>query len=367
MGIGTTLPTASVLLPIGISFFTFEAISYLVDVKTGKIPAERNLVRFLLFITFFPHLIAGPIVRARDFLPQTVRRKHWDWARAELGLRFFLIGLFKKMAIADRMALFADPVFGNPIAYSSLAVWTATIAYTIQIYCDFSGYSDMAIGCAHLLGFKLGKNFDRPYLARSVSEFWRRWHISLSSWLRDYVYIPLGGNRRGEIRTSINLAATMVLGGLWHGANWTFVAWGVLHGFYAIVQKQFGDLRRRAGALDAACKTTAGGLVCWALTLFSVMLAWIFFRSPTFAGAAEMIRGLVVWRPGLAAPLPRESFWILLGLVVVGHLAGLAKPSFGNVRARIPAHAVGLGYAGLLTLALLLAPTTAKVFIYFQF
>src|SRR5262249_37965844 len=185
VGASASLPLLSVILPVGISFYTFEAINYTVDVYRRKTPAERDLGNFMLFITFFPHLVAGPIVRARDFLPQIHRRKHWDWARMQLGVQYFLMGLFKKLAIADRMGQFLKPVFENPEMDSSTAVWLATIAYALQIYCDFSGYTDMALGSAHLFGYKLAQNFNMPYLATNISEFWRRWHISLSSWLRD--------------------------------------------------------------------------------------------------------------------------------------------------------------------------------------
>ncbi|OYV80797.1 MAG: membrane-bound O-acyltransferase family protein, partial [Planctomycetia bacterium 21-64-5] len=187
MGATSSLPVLQVILPIGISFYTFEAINYGVDVYRRHVPAERSLAHFMLFITFFPHLVAGPIVRARDFLPQINRRKQWDWARLQLGAQFFLMGLFKKLAVADRMAMFADPVFANPEQYRTTAVWLAVLAYALQIYCDFSGYTDMALGTAHMLGFKLAQNFNMPYASANISEFWRRWHISLSSWLRDYL------------------------------------------------------------------------------------------------------------------------------------------------------------------------------------
>ena len=189
------MPVLSVILPVGISFYTFEAINYTVDVYRRKIRAERDLGHFLLFILFFPHLVAGPIVRAKDFLPQIRRRKHWDWARIHLGMQFILMGLFKKLAVADHLAQYADPIFADPTLYRTSAIWMGVLAYAIQIYCDFSGYTDMAIGCAHLLGYRLAKNFNLPYLAVNVSDFWRRWHISLSSWLRDYLFIPLGGSR----------------------------------------------------------------------------------------------------------------------------------------------------------------------------
>ncbi|MFM7148206.1 MAG: MBOAT family O-acyltransferase [Gemmataceae bacterium] len=224
-GAQVSLPVLSVILPIGISFYTFEAINYIVDVYRRHVEPERNLANFLLFILFFPHLVAGPIVRARDFLPQIRRRKTWNWARAQVGVQLFLMGLIKKWVIADRMAAFADPVFANPSAYGTETIWVAMFAYAMQIYGDFSGYSDMALGTAHLFGYHLTLNFNMPYLSRNISEFWRRWHISLSTWLRDYLFIPLGGSRGGSWMTYRNLLITMTLGGLWHGASWNFVLW----------------------------------------------------------------------------------------------------------------------------------------------
>src|SRR6266446_931632 len=240
-GAQASLPVLSVMLPIGISFYTFEAINYTVDVYRRRVPAERNLLNFMVFILFFPHLVAGPIVRARDFLPQLRRPKHWDWARMQLGAQYFMMGLFKKLAIADRMALFADPVFADPTVYSRGAVWAASLAYALQIYCDFSGYTDMALGAAHMLGYKLAQNFNMPYLATNVAEFWHRWHISLSTWLRDYLFIPLGGSRGTNAQTNRNLMITMALGGLWHGASWNFVIWGVVQGLMLVTHRVFRD------------------------------------------------------------------------------------------------------------------------------
>ncbi len=256
-GATSSFQLLSILAPLGISFYTFEAINYIVDVYRGRDRAERKLANFMLFILFFPHLIAGPIVRARDFLPQIRRRKRWDWMRIELGVRFFLMGLFKKWFIADRMALFADPVFQYPGDYKGIAVWMAVIAYALQIYGDFSGYTDMAIGTAHMLGFHLAKNFDMPYLSANVSEFWRRWHISLSSWLRDYLFIPLGGSRGGKWQTCRNLLITMTLGGLWHGASWTFIAWGLLHGLLLVGHRQFHSFCERRPFLTRVFQSAA--------------------------------------------------------------------------------------------------------------
>ncbi len=371
-GAGVSLPVLRVVLPVGISFYTFEAINYTVDVYRRKARAERSLPHFLLFITFFPHLVAGPIVRARDFLPQVRRRKRWSWPRARLGVQFVLMGVFKKLAVADRMAAFADPVFADPAAYGSAAAWVATLAYTLQIYCDFSGYSDMAVGTAHLLGYRLAKNFDLPYLSANVSEFWRRWHISLSSWLRDYLFIPLGGSRglddprRQRRRTERNLLVTMALGGLWHGASWTFVVWGVLHGLLLVVHRHFRDIAEARPRLDRALRSVPGTVLRVGVTFLCVAVCWVFFRAATFGGAAAVLARMAVPHAGLPVPLPVSGFWYTAALVAACHAAG-RHGIWRWLADRLPAPALGAGYAAALTLALVLAPPAGKTFIYFQF
>jgi alginate O-acetyltransferase complex protein AlgI len=365
-GATASLPVLQVILPVGISFYTFEAINYTVDVFRHKVPAERNLFRFLLFITFFPHLVAGPIVRARDFLPQIRRPKRWDWLRVQLGVQMFLLGLFKKIAIADRMAMYADPVFADPNLYGTAAVWLAVLAYAAQIYCDFSGYTDMAIGCAHLLGYKLAVNFDMPYLSANVSEFWRRWHISLSSWLRDYLFIPLGGSRGGEWLTARNLMLTMALGGLWHGASWTFVVWGVLHGFFLIAHRSFRGFCEKRPRLEGLLNTLPGLLARVAFTFLCVCAGWVFFRAVTLSSAVTILRHMAVPHKGLAAPLSYHSFALLAGLLVLGHLIGHFR-LWKRLAWRVPAPVMGFGYAATATLAMVLAPDLGKAFIYFQF
>jgi alginate O-acetyltransferase complex protein AlgI len=366
LGAGASLPVLQVILPIGISFYTFEAINYTIDVYRRRVPAEKNLAHFMLFITFFPHLIAGPIVRARDFLPQIRRPKHWDWARLHLGAQYLLMGLFKKMAIADRMALYADPVFADPGQYSSGAVWLAILAYALQIYCDFSGYTDMALGSAHLLGYKLAKNFNMPYLAVNVAEFWRRWHISLSSWLRDYLFIPLGGSRGTNLQTNRNLLVTMVLGGLWHGASWTFVFWGLLHGLLLIAQRAFGRLCKRHYRLDWLLQSAPGTTIRIGVTFLCVCLGWVFFRATTFGAAATILGKLIIPAPGLEAPLHPRSLWYTAAIVLLCHALGYYG-IWKKVAVRSPAALLGFGYAALLTLSLVLASDAGKAFIYFQF
>jgi alginate O-acetyltransferase complex protein AlgI len=366
-GASASFPVLRVILPIGISFYTFEAISYVVDVHRGRVAAERSLVRFMLFITFFPHLVAGPIVRPAHFLPQLRRPKHWDWMRLHLGLQYFLLGLFKKLAIADRMAAFADPVFADPSKYGSAAVWAAVAAYTVQIYCDFSGYSDMAVGLAHSLGYKLPQNFNLPYLAASVSEFWRRWHISLSTWLRDYLYIPLGGSRtESDRQTTRNLMVTMTLGGLWHGAALTFVVWGFAHGCLLVAKRRWRQWRAAQPALDAVMARAPARLAAIVLTLASVASLWIVFRAPSLSAAVEILHRLISPQRGWLPPLPRRSLFILLSVVIAGHLA--ARYSLAKwCMPRFPVAGAALAYAVLFTLTLLLAPDSTKTFIYFQF
>jgi alginate O-acetyltransferase complex protein AlgI len=364
-GVHASMPLLEVVVPIGISFYTFEAISYTVDVYLRKIPAERDLTCFMLFITFFPHLVAGPIVRARDFLPQLQGLKRWSWPRLNLGVQLFLLGLFKKLALADRLALFADPVFAAPETYGSVAIWVATVAYALQIYCDFSGYSDMAIGLAHMLGYKLARNFDLPYLAVNIADFWRRWHISLSSWLRDYLFIPLGGSRGSRWLIARNLLITMTLGGLWHGAASTFILWGLIHGLLLIVHRAFRWYCERSPFLDRMMQSAPGTALRIALTFLCVTLCWLLFRSSVQV-AATMLTRLFVPTGGLPCPLSPASFCFILILVVIGHAYATLDP-LRKLTLRLPAPAVGFGYAAMVMLTMMLIPEMNKAFIYFQF
>lgn len=366
MGASASIPLLSVILPVGISFYTFEAINYMVDVYRGKVQAEKNLANFMLFITFFPHLVAGPIVRARDFLPQINRPKHWDWARLQLGARYFLMGLFKKLAIADRMAAFVDPVFADPAAYRSVAIWLAVFAYALQIYCDFSGYTDMALGTAHMLGYKLAQNFNMPYLAANISDFWRRWHISLSTWLRDYLFIPLGGSRGGRWLTCRNLFLTMTLGGLWHGASWTFVIWGVLHGLLLIGHRFFRESVERWPGLENFLHSFAGKSLAMGLTFLTVCFTWIFFRATTLEGALTFLGRMFSGGGGLSEPVPASGLLITYLVVALCHFL-TANGFWSRWADRLPGPVLGFGYSGVLLLALMLAPSTGIPFIYFQF
>jgi D-alanyl-lipoteichoic acid acyltransferase DltB (MBOAT superfamily) len=291
---GAPTPVVSIVLPLGISFFTFQQIAYLVDVMRGA-RVERDLVNYVLFVAFFPHLIAGPLVHHAEMIPQFKR----GWRRrsallATRGLAIFAAGLFKKGVIADNLAQFASPVFAHLDAGGDVTTawaWLATLAYSLQIYFDFSGYSDMAIGLALLFGIRLPVNFRSPYQAGSIIDFWRRWHITLSRFLRDYLYIPLGGSRRGEARRYLNLMLTMLLGGLWHGAGWNFLIWGGLHGLYLWVN----HLWRGAGIGDAQAPPAGWVMkvLSWGITFLAVVIAWIFFRAQTVLGAWRMLGALL--------------------------------------------------------------------------
>ncbi len=367
----STIRPLELALPIGISFYTFEAISYMVDVFKGRVKAEKNLAHFQLFILFFPHLVAGPIVRGRDFLPQVNRRKRWSWPRMQVGVQLFLMGFFKKWAVADRMAEFANPVFKDPEAFRTGAVWVAVIAYALQIYCDFSGYTDMALGCAHMLGYKLSVNFNMPYLAVNVSDFWRRWHISLSSWLRDYLFIPLGGSRGGTWRVCRNLMITMTLGGLWHlkaeeHAHWTFVVWGVLHGAYLIFHRGFKALCDNRPLAQRLLLSIPGTICRCALTFLAVCVGWVFFRAETFSQAFAVLRRMVVLVPGNGSELHSNGVWFTVLVLALCHIVattGLWK----RWSLRLPAPVLGASYALVFTMAQILAPAGGPVFIYFQF
>jgi alginate O-acetyltransferase complex protein AlgI len=359
--------TLELIVPLGISFYTFEAINYTVDVYRRRIPAERNLADFMLFILFFPHLAAGPIVRAKDFLPQIKRPKRCDWVRIHLGVQYFLMGLFKKLAIADRMALLVVPVYDRPLSYDSSTAWMAIFAYALQVYCDFSGYSDMALGTAHMLGYKLTKNFDMPYLSANIAEFWNRWHISLSTWLRDYLFIPLGGSRGGNWKTNRNLLITMTLCGLWHGAKWTLVGFGALQGVMLIAHRGFARRCRQWPRLQGLLLSPGGTLGRIAFTFVAFCTSLVVFRADNFTKAFEMYVRLLSPAPwSLSSPIPEFGFWLTVGVIVICHILGKTgvwiRPGL-----RLSAPVLGFGYATLLALALLLSPQGVKEFIYFNF
>jgi alginate O-acetyltransferase complex protein AlgI len=365
-----------VVLPIGISFFTFKTMSYTIDVYRGQLRACRSLWRYAMFVSFFPELVAGPIVRASIFLPQMERPLRLEWGGITSGLQMVLVGVTKKLLVADRLSVYVDSVFASPSAYSPPAVLSAVIAYSIQIYCDFSGYSDMALGIARMIGFDLPVNFDMPYIALSITEFWRRWHLTLSQWLRDYLYIPLGGNRRGRARMHVNLLITMLLGGLWHGASWTFVAWGLLHGLGLAAHKLWTEHRTRRGQVSRS--TFASRAIAWLVTYAFVCLCWIFFRSPNFATAIIILRKLVGLAPGgiVWMYLP---IYLLVPVLIAGHAFGIMHQrtsGAGDARGHISASPYPFARSPFmrafvvtawLVILYLFVPLHRSPFIYFQF
>lgn len=296
------LPALQVLLPVGISFYTFQSLSYIIDVYRNKLKPEQHFGIFALYVSFFPQLVAGPIERATHLLPQFHTRHVFDEGRINRGLRLILWGMFKKVVIADRLAVYVNQVYNHPADYEGLTLLLATYFFAFQIYCDFSGYSDIAIGAARVMGFDLMENFRQPYVARSVAGFWRRWHISLSTWFRDYLYIPLGGNRVAAWRWYMNLVLVFLVSGLWHGAKWTFVIWGALHAFYVLMEIWLGGVgvwgMRRLG------RTNGLPLPDWVkilATFHLVLFSWIFFRANTLGDAQLILQQL--WTMKIATPL----------------------------------------------------------------
>ena len=383
-GMVRDLPFLEIILPIGISFFTFQGISYVVDVYRKEIPAEENPLNVFLYISFFPQLVAGPIVRAADFLPQLKTEPQLDRQMVATGILLILLGLFKKMVIANYLAtLLVDDVFFSPDAYSGPDLLLAVYGYAIQIYCDFSGYSDIAIGVAALLGYRFKPNFLQPYRSASLREFWRRWHISLSSWLRDYLYKPLGGSRHGTVKTYRNVMITMLLGGLWHGANWTFLIWGAIHGVALVVERMVLAILPAPAASAVVVGDSFGGAVKagWGggagrdafaralgvlITFNVVCLAWIFFRSESLDYALLYLQGLADWSGPVEMATP--FLVVLVAASLASHflpedlMAGATR--WLQDRSAITLGAV-LGFGILLIWAI--APEGVAPFIYFQF
>jgi D-alanyl-lipoteichoic acid acyltransferase DltB (MBOAT superfamily) len=367
---GVPLPevTLQIILPVGISFYTFQSMSYVIDVYRGVVEPEPSLLRFATAVAMFVHLVAGPIVRARHLLPQLRSDRPFDLAVATEGFEQALWGMFKKVAVADTISYMVERQFDAPGISDGMSLLIGVYLYAFQIYCDFSGYTDIALGCAKILGYDLGVNFNKPYFASSFSDFWRRWHISLSSWLRDYLYISLGGNRRGEARTYVNLMLTMLIGGLWHGASWTFVAWGGLHGLYLVTERALREPVTRAVAALRVPGWLARGF--YGLVVFhAVCFAWIFFRARSFGEAAEVIRGIATRMDFSFAEVP-DKFYVMRCFAVVGILVTVEILSFrtrlvAGVRTRpqlrfASAAAIAWGIA-------LLGTFEGANFIYFQF
>lgn len=293
------------ILPVGLSFHTFQAMAYTIEVYRGHQKAERHLGLYALYVMYFPQLVAGPIERPQHILPQLRVNHRPEWDRIISGLKIMVWGFFKKIVIADRLAVFVNPVYDNPENYHGISMFVATVFFAVQIYCDFSGYSDIAVGSSKVLGIRLMENFRSPYMAGSFADFWKRWHISLSSWFRDFVYIPLGGNNGTTLKTSFNLLLVFLLSGFWHGANWTFVIWGLLHGMYLIVEKYF-PVKFNWSSFKVF------SLLKWFIVFFLVCIAWVFFRADSTAKAFTLFLGILSGIPAYFGSLFFEPDFLWL-------------------------------------------------------
>jgi D-alanyl-lipoteichoic acid acyltransferase DltB (MBOAT superfamily) len=350
------------VLPVGISFYTFQTLAYSIDVYRGEQQAERNFVTFALYVAFFPQLVAGPIERARRLLPQLREpRDLIGYSQFRSGMFLIVVGLFKKVAIADVLASIVESSFQEADNAGWLTLVVGVYAFALQIYGDFSGYTDMARGVARLLGIELVKNFSQPYLSRNITAFWRTWHISLSNWLRDYLYIPLGGNRRGVRRTYINLLVTMLLGGLWHGAAWTFVVWGALHGLYLAAHRRWRSRTTRAADDPLRWRDVPAAII----TFQFVCVAWIFFRAESFAQAFDYLSGILTLRRGVVDKADLVLTALGFAAVVALDLVQRNSQSPETFQAW-PAPARGLVYAALVIPVVVFAGAP-QPFIYFQF
>ena len=372
-------PILGIILPIGLSFHTFQAMSYTIEVYRGRQVAERNLGIYALYVMFFPQLVAGPIERPQNLLRQFYEKHFIEYERVTNGLRKMAMGLFMKVVIADRLARYVNVVYNNPTDFAGLSLVMATFFFAFQIYCDFAGYSLVAIGSAEVMGFRLMRNFDRPYLSKSISEFWSRWHISLSSWFRDYVYIPLGGNRVAKPRWYYNLFITFLLSGLWHGANWTFIIWGTLNGFFLIFSLASRDVRESFNrAIGLVSHPRFHAVLSVLITFTLTCIAWVFFRAATLDDAMYVLRAAIA-RPTLHQLVPDairaegiSKFEVLYCLMLIGGLMTFEWVSTRiNVVRQFRMQPVWVRwpvyYATCMAIWLLGISTEAKAFIYFQF
>ncbi|MCD8302721.1 MAG: MBOAT family protein [Prevotellaceae bacterium] len=362
IGFATNLPGLNWAIPVGISFFSFMAVGYLFDVYYGRIRAEHNWWNYMLFVSFFPQILSGPISKAKDLLPQIKADRHFSYSQAVAGLKFLLWGMFLKVVMADRLGLYVDTVFNNWQYNSGVSCLVASLAYSFQIYGDFAGYSLMAVGVGRLMGFELVNNFNRPYFSVSVTDFWRRWHISLSTWLKDYVYIPLGGSRCSKARNYLNIIVTFLVSGIWHGANWTFIVWGLLHGVLQVIEKALGLQRCESQKWYVRLPRII-------VTFVFINFLWTIFRMPTIVDGIGVISRMFTQRGSL---LPTENKQVLfslmsLGIVILAEVAQEFAPSkfalMGNRRMAVRWST----YVFLLLLIILTGVLDSGQFIYVSF
>jgi alginate O-acetyltransferase complex protein AlgI len=363
VGIDYQPPTWDIVLPVGISFYTFATMAYTLDVYLRRAKPAQNFLDYALFVTFFPHLVAGPIMRPTELVPQFVEPRRASADQLRFGLALMTLGLFQKIVLADSfLARPAEMIYDSDKIPGALDAWIATLAFSGQIFCDFAGYSTTAIGAAMCLGFAMPDNFRFPYAAIGFSDFWRRWHITLSSWLRDYLYIPLGGNRHGEGRTYLALMATMLLGGLWHGASWAFVVWGGLHGLYLSVERMLRS--RFATYRPGPLALVAFGLLTYVL----INVTWVFFRAKSFGKAWLVLNGMFGLN-ATAEPILPTVHLVMVALIVGGIVLAhwyMRERTLESAVARVPAPVLSLTWA-LMLFAIVIAQGTGNAFIYFQF
>jgi alginate O-acetyltransferase complex protein AlgI len=353
----TPWPYLDAVLPPGISFYTFMSMAYVIDVYRRELDARDKLLDFSVFVAYFPHLVAGPILRAKQLLPQMTVKQPLDWRNIRRGLAIIYFGMFIKVCLADPMGHLVNEVYGNTERASGFGLLMATYAFAVQIYCDFAGYSAIAIGSALMLGVRLPENFRTPYLSLSITEFWRRWHISLSTWLRDYLYIPLGGNRKGKARTYLNLFTTMLLGGIWHGAGWHWMIWGGIHGLWLTLEKALGIKEQHPRSFPLK-------VVRWAVTFHVVLLSWVFFRAHDAYHAFEILGKIFTMAPG-------EDYYGLkpLGFVALMLLLDAVRAERRWVEwiSNRPVLLTVVTYVALVVLALTFMGASNPEFIYFAF
>jgi D-alanyl-lipoteichoic acid acyltransferase DltB (MBOAT superfamily) len=374
--------TLNLLLPVGVSFYTFQTLSYVIDVYRQKVPAEKNFAIYALYVSFFPQLVAGPIERSSNLIPQFKEKHYFNFEQATYGLKIMAWGFFKKVVVADTFSIYVDKVYNN-IGYSTgFAFILATILFAFQIYCDFSGYTDIAIGSAQLLGFKLMKNFDSPYFSTTIKEFWRRWHISLSSWFMEYVYIPLGGSRVKNLRHYFNIAVTFLVSGLWHGANWTFVFWGGLHGCYSIIESYISKYTNRRSNFEYRKKYLRILIIvfktCFVFSL--ICFAWVFFRassiSAAFYGIAHCLDGIsnpfrylkyAFWHLNISKAMFAQMSFSLILLILYDGFKAYRKQDPIALISKLKAPIKWGIYSAFIFYIILFGQFGASAFIYFQF
>lgn len=376
-GVGVSDISLRLILPVGISFYTFQTLSYVIDVYRGDVECERNFFFYALYVSFFPQLVAGPIERPGNLIPELRRDNKFSYENFVLGSRHMLLGFFKKICVADLLAAYVNSVYNSPEGASSLGVILATLLFGIQIYCDFSGYTDIAIGCARIMGIRLMKNFDHPYMAQTVKEFWGRWHISLSTWFRDYLYFPLGGSRVRPLRYAFNIMVVFLVSGLWHGAAWTFVIWGALHGVYQVIGRF--TIGARNSLLERMGISPASPFVVWtrrALTFILVSFAWIFFRANSISDIGHIFRALFTRGGGFMHTLGAMGFdavgiltvlFSIALLLMLDRMISYELEGDGSSVVTRDGSFILFIFVILLSFARLISSGEASTFIYFQF